>query len=43
VFYRSQGKRGNRTFMGQNTSSECYIARFAAPNGEVEELMEIEG
>lgn len=43
VFYRSQGPRGNRTFMGQNTSSECYIARFAAPGGEVEELMEIEG
>lgn len=43
VFYRSQGQRGNRTFMGQNTSSECYIARFAAPDGEVEELMEIEG
>ncbi|QDT73096.1 hypothetical protein [Lacipirellula limnantheis] len=43
VFYRSQGPRGNRTFMGQNTSSECYIARFAAPSGEVEELMEIEG
>jgi hypothetical protein len=29
--------------MGQNTSSECYIARFTAPSGEVEELMEIEG
>lgn len=43
VFYRSQGPRGNRTFMGQNTSSECYIARFTAPSGEVEELMEIEG
>lgn len=43
VFYRSQGRRGNRTFMGQNTSSECYIARFTAPSGEVEELMEIEG
>jgi hypothetical protein len=43
IFYRSQGPRGNRTFMGQNTSSECYIARFTAPSGEVEELMEIEG
>jgi hypothetical protein len=43
VFYRSQGRRGNRTFMGQNTSSECYIARFLAPGGEVEELLEIDG
>lgn len=42
VYYRSQGPRGNRTFMGQNTSSECYIARFHSPSGEVEELLEIE-
>jgi hypothetical protein len=43
VYYRSQDRRGNRTFLGQNTSSECYIARFKAPNGEVRELLEIEG
>jgi hypothetical protein len=43
VYYRSQGRRGNRTFLGQNTSSECYIARFKAPSGEVHELLEIEG
>jgi hypothetical protein len=43
VFYRSQERRGNRTFMGQNTSSECFIARFLAPSGEVEELLEIDG
>jgi hypothetical protein len=43
VYYRSQGPRGNRTFLGQNTSSECLIARFKAPGGEVRSLLEIEG
>jgi hypothetical protein len=43
VYYRSQGPRGNRTFMGQNTSSECVVARFKAPSGEVDSLLEIEG
>jgi hypothetical protein len=43
IFYRSQGPRGNRTFMGQNTSSECVIARFKSPSGEVVPLLEIEG
>lgn len=43
VYYRSQGPRGNRTFMGQNTSSECMIARFKSPSGEIDELLEIEG
>jgi hypothetical protein len=43
VYYRSQGPRGNRTFLGQNTSSECLIARFKAPDGEVRSLLEIEG
>ncbi len=43
VYYRSQGPRGNRTFMGQNTSSECVVARFKAPSGKVDSLLEIEG
>lgn len=43
VYYRSQGRAGNRTFLGQNTSSECVVARFKAPSGEIEELLEIEG
>jgi hypothetical protein len=43
IFYRSQGPRGNRTFMGQNSSSEFYVTRFTPPDGEVDELMEIEG
>jgi hypothetical protein len=43
VYYRSQGPRGNRTFLGQNTSSECLLARFKAPCGEIESLLEIEG
>ena len=43
VYYRSQGRIGNRTFMGQNTSSESMIARFLPKTGGVEELVEIEG
>jgi hypothetical protein len=43
VYYRSQGRRSNRTFLGQNTSSECYIAKFKAPSGKVRDLLEIEG
>lgn len=43
VYYRSQGPRGNRTFLGQNTSSELLVARFRAPAGEIETLVEIEG
>lgn len=42
VYYRSQAASGNRTFIGQNTSHECVIARFLAPSGEIEELLEIE-
>lgn len=42
VYYRSQGPVGNRTFLGQNTSSECVIARFLSETGELEELIEIE-
>jgi hypothetical protein len=43
VLYRSQGPRGNRSFIGQNTSNEFFIGRFNAPSGEVESLLEIEG
>jgi hypothetical protein len=43
VYYRSQAARGNRTFLGQNTSSECLVARFKAPSGEIVQLLEIEG
>jgi hypothetical protein len=42
VYYRAQSASGNRTFIGQNTSHECVIARFRAPSGEIEELLEIE-
>ena len=42
VYYRSQTTAGNRTFLGQNTSSECIIARFMADTGGIEELVEIE-
>jgi hypothetical protein len=43
IYYRSQGPRANRTFMGQNTSSECVVAGFKAPSGEIVQLLEIEG
>jgi hypothetical protein len=43
VIYRSQTSPGNRTFLGQNTSNEFYAARFLAPGGEVEELVQVEG
>jgi hypothetical protein len=43
VIYRSQTRPGNRTFLGQNTSNEFYAARFLAPGGEVEELVQVEG
>jgi hypothetical protein len=43
VLYRSQGSRGNRSFLGQNTANEFFIGRFKTPSGEVESLLEIEG
>lgn len=42
VYYRAQSTAGNRSFLGQNTSSECIIARFDAKTGEISELVEIE-
>jgi hypothetical protein len=41
VIYRSLAPRGNRTFLGQNHSSEFVAARFQR-SGEVEVLVEIE-
>jgi hypothetical protein len=42
LYYRSQGPRGNRTLLGQNTSSEFLAARFVAKTGEIQELVQIE-
>jgi hypothetical protein len=42
VYYRAQTTVGNRTFLGQNTSSECVIARFLPKTGEIRALVEIE-
>ena len=42
LLYRSQGPRGNRTFLGQNTSSEFVAGRFLANKGEIRELVEVE-
>ncbi|QDS99034.1 hypothetical protein [Adhaeretor mobilis] len=43
VAYRSLTNPANRTFLGQNVSSEFFVARFLSPEGETEELIEIEG
>ena len=43
LFYRSQAERGNRTLLGQNTSNEFLAARFLAPSGEIQELVEVQG
>ena len=43
LIYRSQGPRGNRTLLGQNTSNEFLAARFLAPSGGIEELIEVQG
>lgn len=42
LIYRSLEAPANRTVLGQNLSSECLVARFLAPEGEVDELLEIE-
>jgi len=41
VVYRSLGPAANRTFLGQNTTSELIVARFLK-DGELEPLVEIE-
>lgn len=43
LFYRSLEAKANRTLLGQNLSSEFLVARFLAPDGEIDELLEIEG
>lgn len=43
LIYRSLGKRGNRTLLGQNFSSEMFLGKFNAPDGTNEEYLEIEG
>ena len=43
LIYRSLAPKANRTLLGQNTSSESLVARFLAPAGEIDELVEIEG
>lgn len=42
LVYRSLTERANRTLLGQNLSNECLVARFLAPEGEIDELLEIE-
>jgi hypothetical protein len=41
IVYRSLGKIGNRTFLGQNVMSEFLVSRFQT-NGELDDLIEIE-
>jgi len=41
LFYRSLAPRGNRTFLGENFSSEFACLRFL-PSGEGEEILSIE-
>jgi len=41
LMYRSLGRYGNRTLLGQNISSEFYAGRFLK-TGEVDEWVEIE-
>ena len=43
LFYRSLGPSANRTLLGVNTSEECFVGRFLAPSGEVEEMLQVEG
>ena len=42
LIYRSLAAAANRTVLGQNLSNECLVARFLPPEGEVDELLEIE-
>jgi hypothetical protein len=41
LVYRSLAPAANRTVLGQNLASECFVARFKQ-TGEAEELIEIE-
>ena len=41
LFYRSLAPRGNRTFLGQNYSSEFVCTRFR-PDGTAKDILAIE-
>ncbi len=41
LFYRSLAKAANRSLLGQNLSSEFFVARFDS-QGDAQELIEIE-
>ncbi|MEQ8846853.1 hypothetical protein [Botrimarina sp.] len=43
LVYRSLTPAGNRTVLGQNLSSEALVGRFVAPDGTIDEYLEIEG
>jgi hypothetical protein len=43
VYYRSIGNKGNRTFFGENVSSEFFVGKFDDRDGKVRSLLEIEG
>jgi len=43
LIYRSLASPANRTLLGQNFSTESVVARFLAPAGEIDELLEVEG
>ena len=42
LIYRSLAEPANRTLLGQNLSNECLVARFLTPEGEIDQLLEIE-
>jgi hypothetical protein len=42
IFYRSLQAPANRTVIGQNLSTEFFVARFHR-DGQIEELLEVEG
>jgi hypothetical protein len=43
IMYRSQGPRGNRTLLGQNTACEFLVSRFLPKTGGIEELVQVQG
>lgn len=42
VFYRSLATPANRTVIGQNLAGECFFGKLVVPEGDVEELLEVE-
>ncbi|MEM9660036.1 MAG: hypothetical protein AAF961_16855, partial [Planctomycetota bacterium] len=43
LIYRSLATAANRTLLGQNTSAETLIGRFEPPDGQLDQLVEVEG